>query len=190
MVMRIAALRTVLVACAASAVLLSCNGSEPETAPTEPRTAPTEAPAPAPPEPAAPSPEPATPPPNASAPKPAPVPTPLPQPEAPAPEAQPEPAAISLEELGARIKATPAIGAFSKLSLKNDIDDLVDDLRGYHEGHRGDLDDLHQSYEALVLKLMALLEDDEPDLALALARSRDDIWSRLVNPAEFAKLPN
>ena len=187
MVMRIAALRTVLVACAALAVLASCNGSEPETAPTEPPAASPEVPAPAPPEPAAPSPEPAAPPPpQASAPKPR---TPTPQPEAPAPEAEPEPAAISLEELGARIKATPAIGTFSKLALKNDIDDLVDDLRGYHEKRRGDLDDLHQRYETLVLKLLALLEDDEPELALALARSRDDIWSRLVNPVEFAKLP-
>jgi hypothetical protein len=58
-------------------------------------------------------------------------------------------AAISLEELGERIKATPAIGTFSKLALKNDIDDLVDDLRGYHQHHEGDLHDLHQRYEAL-----------------------------------------
>jgi hypothetical protein len=39
-----------------------------------------------------------------------------------------------------------------------------------------------------VLKLMTLLEDREPELALALGRSRDPIWRRLVNPVEFAKL--
>ena len=40
-----------------------------------------------------------------------------------------------------------------------------------------------------MLKLLTLLEQGEPELALALSRSRDEIWSRLVNPAEFAKLP-
>jgi hypothetical protein len=189
MAMRNAAFRSVFAACAASAVLLACNGSEPETAPTEPRTSPPEVPAPAAPEPSAPVPEPAAPPAGALAPAPAPALAPLPQPEAPPPDPGPAEASISLEELGARIKATPAIGTFSKLALKNDIDDLVDDLRGYHEHHEGDLDDLHQRYEALVLKLLALLEEDEPELALALAKSRDDIWSRLVNPVEFAKLP-
>jgi len=184
MVMRIAALRFGLAACAIGAVLLACSGSEPEA---EPGTPPTETPAASPAEPPAPTPDPAAPP--EAAPTPVPAPAPVPSPQAQEPEAAPAPAGISLEELGARIKATPAIGAFSKLALKNDIDDLVDDLRGYHENHRGDLDDLHSRYEALVLKLLTLLEDDEPELAQALARSRDDIWSRLVNPVEFAKLP-
>jgi hypothetical protein len=188
MVMRIAVFRFVLAACALGAVLLAC-GSEPEPASTEPGTAPPEAPAPSPAEPSAPKPEPAAPHAAEPVPAPAPTPAPLPSPEGQAPDAAPAQARISLEELGARIKATPAIGTFTKLALKNDIDDLVDDLRGYHEHHEGDLDDLHQRYEALVLKLMALLEDDEPELALALARSRNDIWSRLVNPVEFAKLP-
>ena len=183
MVMRVAALRWMLAAGAISVALLACSGPEPEPAPG---TTPPETPAPSP-EPSARAPEPAPPP--APAPKPSTAPAPTPSPEAKAPDAAPTEPAISLEELGARIKATPAIGTFSKLALKNDIDDLVDDLRGYHQRHEGDLDDLHQRYEALVLKLLALLEEDEPELALALARSRDDIWSRLVNPVEFAKLP-
>jgi hypothetical protein len=106
-------------------------------------------------------------------------------PPAPAPSA-PE---ISLEELGQRIKETPVIGTFTKLSLKNDIDDLVDDLRAYHAHNKGDIGALHERYESLVLKLLTLLEEDEPELALALSRSREEIWSRLVNPVEFAKLP-
>jgi len=176
--------RAGLAACAASALLLfACSGSEPEP---ETNTPPTDVPAPSAPESGAQNPAPAAPP--AAAPPSAPAPSPSPLPEASRPEPTPEEATISLQELGARIKATPAIGTFSKLALKNDIDDLIDDLRGYHQHHEGDLDDLHQRYEALVLKLMALLEDDEPDLALALARSRDNIWSRLVNPVEFAKL--
>lgn len=117
---------------------------------------------------------------------------PLPAPDLPdAPDAEAAPpadAAISLDELGRRIKQTPAIGTFTKLALKNDIDDLVEELRGYHDRGAGSLDPLHERYEALVLKLLALLETEEPALAQDLARSREDIWKRLADPVEFAQL--
>jgi hypothetical protein len=168
--------------CAASCALLACG--EPDTVtsrePAEPppgAEAPTPAPAPDVPPPIAPEP-PAAPP--------AAPPAPGPPPEAAPPTAPP--AAISLEQLGTQIKETPAIGTFTKLSLKNDLDDLVEGLRGYHTRKEGDLDDLHKRYEALVLKLMTLLEKDEPELALALGRSRERIWNRLLDPVEFAKL--
>jgi hypothetical protein len=173
-------IRAGLAACAAIGALLACG--EPATVtsrePAEPPPA-EEAPAPAQSPPIAPEP-PAVPP--------APSPAPSPAPEPVPPAAPPTEPAISLDELGTRIKQTPAIGTFSKLSLKNDLDDLVDGLRGYHARKEGDLDDLHQRYEALVLKLMTLLEEDEPELALALGRSRERIWKRLVDPVEFAKL--
>jgi len=153
-----------LAAFAAITALLACGEPEPP-APAPPAEAPAPSPAP----PAAPAP-------------------PAPAPPAPAPAPPPAEASLSLEELGQRIKQTPAIGTFSKLSLKNDLDDLVDGLRGYHERKQGNLEDLHQRYEALVLKLMTLLEGDEPELALALGRSRERIWNRLVDPVEFAKL--
>jgi hypothetical protein len=183
----------VRIAAAVCAAALACGDAQ-EPA-SEPAPAPTETPAPAPPEPAhAPAPAP-----PAAAPAPAPAPAPPPSreppqaetsaPAQPAPPAEPEAPAISLEELAQRIKETDAIGTFSKLALKNDIDDLVDDLRRYHQNQQGDLDALHARYDALVLKLMTLLEQDEPDLALALGRSRKAIWGKLVNPVEFAKLP-
>ena len=167
----------------AACALLACGEPEPEPAPAPPA-----AEAPVPPE--------RTPEPRASAPVPAPAPpapAPAPpeaaaRPGTPAPAPPPADSSLSLEELGQRIRQTPAIGAFSKLSLKNDLDDLVDGLRNYHARKEGDLEDLHQRYEALVLKLITLLEDDEPELALALTRSRERIWSRLVDPVEFAKL--
>jgi hypothetical protein len=167
--------RAAVAACAVGAALFACG----DDAPSQPETQ-----VPAAEVPALPS-EPPSAPPAAPAEKPGPAatPAPAPSPAPPASEAQ-----LSLEELGARIKATPAIGTFSKLALKNDIDDLVDELRGYHEHGKGNLDDLHQRYEALVLKLLALLEDDEPELALALGRSRERIWNRLLDPVEFAKL--
>ena len=173
-------IRAGLAACAASGALLACGESEPEPAAPPPAAeAPAPEPAPTAPPPIAPEP-PAVPP--------APAPAPSPPPEAAPPAAPPAEPAVSLEDLGTRIKQNPALGTFSKLSLKNDLDDLVDDLRGYHARQQGDLVDLHQRYEALVLKLMTLLEEDEPELALALGRSRERIWNRLVDPVEFAKL--
>ena len=173
------AIRTGLAVCAASAALFACN--EPDTItssePAEPPRAEK-----------APAPEESPPPVVAKPPDAAPTPTPAPPPEAAPPAAPPAEPAISLQELGTRIKQTPALGTFSKLSLKNDLDDLVDGLRGYHARKEGDLEVLHQRYEALVLKLLALLEEDEPELALALSRSRERIWKRLVDPVEFAKL--
>jgi hypothetical protein len=167
--------RAALAACAVGAALFACG----DETPSEPETPVPAAEAPAQP-PETPSPAPAPP---AAQPGPGAASAPAPSPAPPDAEAQ-----LSLDELGARIKATPAIGTFSKLSLKNDIDDLVDDLRGYHEHGKGNLDELHQRYEALVLKLLTLLEDDEPELALALGRSRERIWNRLLDPVEFAKL--
>jgi hypothetical protein len=115
-------------------------------------------------------------------------PAPPPAPDAPDAAKAPSVAAISLEDLGRRIKETPAIGTFTKLALKNDIDDLVEELRGYHERGERRLDPLHERYEALVLKLLALLETEEPALAQALARSREEIWNRLADPVAFAQL--
>jgi hypothetical protein len=179
----------VRIAVAACVAALACGESSEPSSPEKP--APTAKPAPEKSEVPAPrEPEPARPPePPAEAPAPAPTPpSEPPQAKAPTPPAEPEAPAISLEELAQRIRETSAIGAFTKLSLKNDIDDLVDALRRYHERKEGDLEMLHARYDALVLKLMTLLEDDEPELALALGRSRKTIWGKLVNPVEFAKL--
>lgn len=173
-------IRAGLAVCAASGALLACG--EPQTVTSqEPAEPPQDADAPAP------AGSPPTVPAPPSEPRP-PAPAPSAPPQAAPPEAPPPESAISLEDLGKQIKQTPALGTFTKLSLKNDLDDLVDGLRGYHARKEGNLDDLHRRYEALVLKLMTLLEDDEPELAFALGRSRERIWKRLVDPVEFAKL--
>jgi hypothetical protein len=181
--------------------LVACGSSEPE--PPEVVVAPD--PAPEEPSPGAPVPGPAPPP--EAVPPPAPAPAPLPPP-APRPDPAPVPApaepgqppdtapaapapgaaALSLEELGERIKQTRTIGVFTKLALKNDIDDLLAALAAHHERGQGALAGLESRYEALVLKLLTLLEEGEPELAQALAQSRREIWSRLADPVRFAEL--
>lgn len=108
---------------------------------------------------------------------------------APEPPSPPPPApALDLEGLEQRLKATPALGVLTKLALKNDIDDLVKDVGKFHSKEQGSLPALRERFDLLVMKVMSLLQDDAPDLADEIARSREGLWHLLADPAEFAKL--
>jgi len=96
-------------------------------------------------------------------------------------------APLDLKSLENRLKETKAIGVFSKLTLKNQIDELLGQFRAFHQGkHKTSLADLRRSYDMLVLKVLALLQEADPPLALAIAGSREAIWGILSNPAKFA----
>jgi hypothetical protein len=109
------------------------------------------------------------------------------EPSAAAP-AKPQAAApLDLKSLETRLKETPAIGVFTKLALKNQIDELLDRFRAFYQGKlKTSLAELRRSYDMLVLKVLALLQDADPPLASAIAGSRDAIWGILSNPAKFA----
>jgi hypothetical protein len=102
--------------------------------------------------------------------------------------AKPQAAApLDLKSLETRLKETPAIGVFTKLTLKNQIDELLDRFRAFYQGKlKTSLADLRRSYDMLVLKVLALLQDADPPLASAIAGSREAIWGILSNPAKFA----
>jgi hypothetical protein len=102
--------------------------------------------------------------------------------------AKPQAAApLDLKSLETRLKETPAIGVFTKLTLKNQIDALLDQFRAFYQGKlKTSLADLRRSYDMLVLKVLALLQDADPPLASAIAGSREAIWGILSNPAKFA----
>ena len=104
--------------------------------------------------------------------------------------AAPAPAAtLDLRLLEQRLKDTRAIGVFTKLSLKNQVDDLLAQFRAYHKGGSGKtLAQLRQSYEVLLLKVVSLLQDDDPNLAAAVGSSREAIWGVLSDPKKFASL--
>jgi len=136
--------------------------------------------------------------PDASTPKaPAKVPSPPspgaqpPRKETPAPTlARPEaPPPLDLKSLETRLKDTKAIGVFTKLALKNQVDDLVEQFRAFYQGRlKTTLAELRRSYDLLVLKVLALLQDADPPLASAIAASRESLWGILSNPAKFAAL--
>jgi len=123
-----------------------------------------------------------TPTPAARAPKPA-------APPVAAPAAPAAPAKLDLNAMKEQLKATKAIGVFTKISLKNQVDDLMQQFRDYYQGKsKLTLADLRQSYNLLMMKVLSLLQDDDKPLASAIGSSREAIWSLLANPTTFATL--
>jgi len=129
--------------------------------------------------------------------EPAPAKTPVSPPTTPEPESrekppQPEkvvPPPLDLKLLEKRLKETSAIGIFTKLALKNQVDDLLDKFRDYYQGHtKITLAQLRQPYEMLIMKVLTLLQDNDPRLAQDLLASREAIWSVLSDPEKFAGL--
>jgi hypothetical protein len=96
--------------------------------------------------------------------------------------------AIDLPELERRLRDTRAIGVFTKLSLKNQVDDLLASFRTLYQGpnKRASLE-LRQRYDSLLLKVLNLLQDGDPQLAAAISSSRESIWGILADPDKFAK---
>jgi hypothetical protein len=94
---------------------------------------------------------------------------------------------LDLKGLERRLKDTGAIGVFTKLSLKNAVDDLLAKFRAYHGGLQPPtLADLRPSYELLLMKVQSLIQKDDPTLADDVARSREVIWSVLADKSKFA----
>jgi hypothetical protein len=74
----------------------------------------------------------------------------------------------------------------TKLSVKNQADDLLAQFRGYHKQAGGaTLPDLRRSYDMLVLKLLSLVQDGDPPLAMDINRSRTAIWDILSDQSKF-----
>ena len=97
--------------------------------------------------------------------------------------------ALDLTSLEQRLRDTHAIGVFTKLSLKNHVDDLLGEFRTFHGGRiPPTLADLRQRYELLLLKVLTLLQDGDPPLAAAVAASRDAIWGILADREKFQRI--
>jgi hypothetical protein len=109
-------------------------------------------------------------------------------------KAQPAPAAakpspLDLNSLEQRLKDTRAIGVFTKLSLKNQVDDLLSEFRAFHKGAaKTPQSDLRQKYDLLIMKVLSLLQNGDPQLASAIASSREALWGILMDPQKFANI--
>jgi hypothetical protein len=112
-----------------------------------------------------------------------------PAPAAAAAAATPNPAALDLASLEQRLRDTHAIGVFTKLSLKNQVDDLLAQFRAFYAGEQDlTLAGLRRTYELLLMKVVTLLQDDDPGLAGAVSSSREAIWAILSDRNRFSKL--
>jgi hypothetical protein len=93
---------------------------------------------------------------------------------------------LDLKGLERRLKDTKAIGIFTKLALKNQVDDLVSKFRAYHDGQQPPtLADLRPNYELLIMKVQSLIQKDDPVLADDVTRSREAIWGVLADKSKF-----
>ena len=96
---------------------------------------------------------------------------------------------LDLKALENELKATKAIGVMTKLSLKNQVDDLLSQFRAFYQGKlKTTLAELRRPFDLLVLKLLALLQDSDPTLAAAIGASREAIWGILSDRTKFASL--
>jgi hypothetical protein len=141
---------------------------------------------------AAPKPNPATPPvtaPKPAAPRVAAAPQPAdasPVVAPPAPVASPT---LDLNALKEQLKETKAIGFFTKISLKNQVDDLMKQFREYYQGKtKLSLKQLRQSYDLLLMKVLSLVQDTDKKLASAIVSSREAIWGFLSDQKKFDAL--
>jgi hypothetical protein len=108
---------------------------------------------------------------------------------APGPGKQAATPPLDLKSLEKRLRDTKAIGVFTKLSLKNQVDDLLSQFRTFHEGKSGaKLTTLREAYDLLIMKVLSLLQDVDAPLARDIAASREPIWGLLADPVKFATL--
>jgi hypothetical protein len=120
----------------------------------------------------------------------APAKTPAPIAQAPKPTA-PASTSVTLDLNGLKkqLKETKAIGLFTKIALKNQVDDLLDQFRKYYQGKsKIDMMELRRSYNLLLLKVLSLLQDKDQRLASEIVSSREAIWGLLSDPKKFANL--
>jgi hypothetical protein len=112
--------------------------------------------------------------------------TPAPAPALPAAAKAGAAPNLDLKGLEQRLKSTKAIGIFTKLALKNQVDDLLAKFRAFHDGRQPPtLADLRPNYELLIMKVQSLIQNDDPELADDVTRSREAIWGVLADKNKF-----
>ena len=96
---------------------------------------------------------------------------------------------FDLDSIINRVTSSKAIGFFTKLSLKNDIDRFLADVKKYHDGKGGlTLDQLREHYDALVHNLVTLVQDKDDELVKTIDDGRDKLWTLLADEKKFATL--
>jgi hypothetical protein len=103
--------------------------------------------------------------------------------------AKPAVQTLDLKALEKRLKDTSAIGVFTKLALKNQVDDLLEKVKLMHQGRvPPTAAQIRQAYDLLLMKVLTLLQDGDPPLAREVSVSREPLWGILSDPVKFASI--
>ena len=129
-------------------------------------------------------------PPSVAQAKPPVAPAPAPAPPAAKPVTVPNsPVTLDLVALEKELKSTKAIGLFSKIALKNQVDDLMKNFRQHYKGKiPPTMTELRSSYDLLMMKVLSMVQDEDKKLASDIVASRAAIWDLLSDPKKFAAL--
>jgi len=93
---------------------------------------------------------------------------------------------INLEGLRSSLRETDAIGFTTKLSLKHDLDSLLDSFVAYHDGEGEEtLPTLRERFAVLLSSTLALVKDDDPKLFRKLLDAQGHLWLTVSNPVMF-----
>jgi hypothetical protein len=93
---------------------------------------------------------------------------------------------VNLDSLRSSLRETDAIGFVTKLSLKHQLDTLLENFVDYHRG-QGDqtLPSLHQQFGELLDSTLSELRDKDPQLYRKLGNARGQLWLILRDPVRF-----
>ena len=94
---------------------------------------------------------------------------------------KPAPPQLDIDTLIERLKQTSAIGVLTKLVLRSNVNDLIDEVKRYKRSKatQKQLDRIKAHFNGLLLKVLALLDED-PKLAQDIQCARDSLWHHLM----------
>jgi len=95
-------------------------------------------------------------------------------------------ATLDVAALKARLRDTAAIGVLAKISLSNQVDELLESFRTHYDGgQKTSLAALRKPYDELVMKVLDMLQGRDPSLARGISSSREAIWQILADRERF-----
>lgn len=98
-------------------------------------------------------------------------------------------ATLDVAALKARLRDTAAIGVLAKISLRNQVDELLESFRAHYRGaQKTSLAALRKPYDELVMKVLDMLDERDPSLARSISSSREAIWEILTDRERFGSM--
>jgi hypothetical protein len=96
---------------------------------------------------------------------------------------------IDLDALVDRVSHSKHLGFLTKISLRQDVDRLLESIRKYHSGAgEGSLEKARERYDIMVHKLIILLQDKDKELTKSIDDGREKLWAILSDEKKFADI--